>query len=144
MKKITLFTITIIMIMGMLLCGVAYADTGATDAIDITDLLNGLTGDAVAILGILGVLAFCVELVVQVTKEIPPISKIPTKLYVLIISLILCELALFVYGAWAGINILWYYIALAAFMSFVVSYISMYGWDTLKELYDRYTKLKGK
>lgn len=142
MKKLSLF-ITVIMVVGMLICGVAYADTGANEVASMADVINDFTVVyAAVIVGILGALAFSVELIVQVTKDIPPIGKIPTKLYVLVLSLVVCELVLFIYASWASIAVLWYYIVLAAFMSMVVAYISMYGWDTLKELYGRYVRLK--
>jgi hypothetical protein len=130
--------ITMILVLGILLCCsvVAYADTGA--APDILNDLNAL--NMTLVLGVLGVLAFAVELIVELTKELPGIKSIPTQLYAIIVSLIVCILALFIYAAYATITVLWYYIALAVFMGFVVSYISMYGWDTLNKLYSRYKK----
>lgn len=64
----------------------------------------------------------------------------PTKAFVILISLIVTVAALLIYVAYAGIPLLWYYVALAVFAAFVVAYISMYGWDTFKELKDRFIK----
>ena len=89
---------------------------------------------------ILGALAFDVYIIVEVLKEHTGIKKIPTKLFVIIISFIVTVVALFVYSAMQGITVLWYYVVLAVFAAFVVAYISMYGWDTLKELKDRFIK----
>lgn len=100
------------------------------------DILTSL--DLVLVLGFLGILAFIVELIVQVTKEAPFIRTVPTKLYVLIISIILCIVAVFVLGAWFAVPVLWYYVVLAIFASFVVAYISIFGWDTFKEVRERY------
>lgn len=99
-----------------------------------------LTENSVLLIGILGALAFAVSLVVEVLKELPGIKKIPTKLFVVIISLIVTVVALCIYSAIKGIAVLWYHIVLAVFAAFVVAYISMYGWDTLNELKDRFIK----
>ena len=99
-----------------------------------------LAENSVLLIGILGALAFAVSLIVEVLKELPGIKKIPTKLLVIIISLIVTVVALFAYSAMQGITVLWYYVVLAVFAAFVVAYISMYGWDTLKELKDRFIK----
>lgn len=99
-----------------------------------------LAENSVLLIGILGALAFAVSLIVEVLKELPGIKKIPTKLFVIIISLIVTVVALFVYSAMQGITVLWYYVVLAVFAAFAVAYISMYGWDTLKELKDRFIK----
>ena len=99
-----------------------------------------LAENSVLLIGILGALAFAVSLIVEVLKELPGIKKISTKLFVIIISLIVTVVALFVYSAMQGITVLWYYVVLAVFAAFVVAYISMYGWDTLKELKDRFIK----
>lgn len=99
-----------------------------------------LAENSVLLIGILGALAFAVSLIVEVLKELPGIKKIPTKLFAIIISLVVTVVALFVYSAMQGITVLWYYVVLAVFAAFVVAYISMYGWDTLKELKDRFIK----
>lgn len=99
-----------------------------------------LTENSVMIIGILGVLAFAVSLITEMLKDLPGIKKMPTKAFVILVSLIVTVAALLIYLAYAGIPLLWYYIALAIFAAFVVAYISMYGWDTLKELKDRFVK----
>lgn len=102
--------------------------------------MQALTENSVAIIGILGALAFAVSLIVELFKELPGIKKIPTKAFVIITSLVVTVVALLIYVAYAGIPLLWYYVVLAVFAAFVVAYISMYGWDTLKELKDRFVK----
>lgn len=95
---------------------------------------------SVAIIGILGVLAFAVSLITELLKDMPGIKKMPTKAFVILVSLIVTVTALLIYVAYANIALLWYYVALAVFAAFVVAYIAMYGWDTLKELKDRFIK----
>ena len=95
---------------------------------------------SVAIIGILGVLAFAVSLITELLKDMPGIKKMPTKAFVILVSLIVTVTALLIYVAYAHIVLRWYYVALAVFAAFVVAYIAMYGWDTLKELKDRFVK----
>ena len=95
---------------------------------------------SVAIIGILGVLAFAVSLITELLKDMPGIKKMPTKAFVILVSLIVTVTALLIYVAYAHIALSWYYVALAVFAAFVVAYIAMYGWDTLKELKDRFIK----
>lgn len=99
-----------------------------------------IAANSVYILGVLGALAFFVEVIVQLTKELPGIVNIPTKAYAIIVSLITCILALFIFTAWQNMAVAWYYIALAVCAAFIVAYLSMYGWDTMKELYGRFVK----
>lgn len=83
-------------------------------------------------LGIVGGLAFLVSLITQVLKNIVP-KKFPTKILVIIISLILTELFVIIFGGITLLNIVF-----GAIGSFIVGFIAMYGWDNAKELYNRY------
>lgn len=93
-----------------------------------------------AIIGVLGALAFMVSIITELLKDMPGIKKIPTKAFVILVSLVVTVAALLIYVAYAHVMLLWYYVALAVFAAFVVAYIAMYGWDTLKELKDRFVK----
>lgn len=93
---------------------------------------------ATLIVGIIGMLAFVVSLITQLLKDLPGIEKVPTKLFVIIVSLIVTLAALFMYVAFAGLQLLWYYVLLAIFAALVVAFIAIYGWDTFKELKDRF------
>ena len=95
---------------------------------------------SVVVIGVLGALAFAVSLIVELLKDLPGVKKLPTKASVILVALVVTVMALFVYLAYAHIPLLWYYVVLAVFAAFVVAYISMYGWDTLKELKDRFIK----
>lgn len=103
-------------------------------------MLEYLTQNAVVIMGIMGFLAFVINIIVEMTKELPVIKKMPTKAYVLIVSVVVCVLAIIIYAAVVGMQLQWYYIVLAIFGAFIIGYLAIYGWDTLKELYDRYKK----
>ena len=87
-----------------------------------------------AVVGILGALAFMVSLITELIK------KMPTKAFVILVSLVVTVAALLIYAAYVNAVLLWYYVALAVFAAFIVAYIAMYGWDTLKELKDKFIK----
>ena len=91
-----------------------------------------------AILGVVGLLAFIINVITQLTKEIGFLSRIPTSLQVIVTSLIICLLAYFGYSAYSDLTIQWYYVVGTIVGSFIVSYISMYGFEKLKELYERF------
>jgi hypothetical protein len=143
MRKVLSFVITLMLVMCTLLIGAiaVYADAGG-DVTNFMDIADSLASYSVVIIGVLGALSFMVQVIVQVTKEMSPFIKIPTKMWAIFVSLIVCQLALFIYASWASIMVIWYYVVLALFMGFVVAYIAIFGWDTLKELYLRYSKLK--
>lgn len=80
----------------------------------------------------LGALAALTSIVVQVLKNILP-SKFPTKALALIVALIVCIVA----------SILFYGVALKAIgigiiSGFVVAFISMEGFDSLKSIWNRF------
>lgn len=106
----------------------------------MTQTINDVLGYLPYILTALGLLAFVVSLVVEITKELPGIVKIPTKLWTMVISFVLCVLlylAVASYFAWA---ITWYFIFAVIVASFIVSFIATYGWDSFNELYKRFKK----
>ena len=84
------------------------------------------------LLGTVGGLAFIVSLITEVLKNLLP-TKFPTKLLVMLISLILTIGLVFLFGGVSVINGIY-----GAVGSFIVSFVSMYGWDSFKELYDRF------
>lgn len=91
-----------------------------------------------AILGVVGLLAFIINVITQLTKEIGFLSRIPTALQVIVTSLIICLLAYFGYSTYAELAIQWYYIVATIIGSFIVAYVSMYGFEKLKEIYNRF------
>lgn len=92
------------------------------------------------VLALLGGLAFIVTIIIEVIKGTKPLEKVPTQLVVLIVSMIVCVVGYAAYASYLGMAITWYYIFAAIISSFVVSYVSMYGFDTLSELYKKFKK----
>lgn len=90
------------------------------------------------LLSVVGILAFVISIITQLTKEISFLSKIPTALQVIVTSLAICLLAYFGYSAYAEIAIQWYYIVGTIIGSFIVSFISMNGWEKASEIYNSF------
>lgn len=94
-------------------------------------------------LTVIGALAFLVSVITQVIKEMPWLSKIQTNAVALVISLILCPLAVVIICIWLGITIVWYYIIGAVIAAFIVYLVATGGWEKVSEMWNR-TKYKNK
>lgn len=140
MRKILSFVIVLVLMLGLFGMPVFATDTGPGDIEHTFSVINGLAAYAGIALSILGLLTFVVQVVVEATKRLPLIYKIPTDAWAIFVSLAVCTFTLFGYAGWQGLTMHWYYIGLAIFASLVVSYISMYGWTKLNALYLRYSK----
>ena len=81
-------------------------------------------------LSIIMFMAFLVNIIVQFTKSLIPFS---TKIYVIIVSFFV-NLILMMLGTFK-VNIQMVFLS-----SFIVAFISMYGFDTLRELWERFKK----
>lgn len=90
---------------------------------------------------LLGVLAFAVSLIVQVIKEMPGLSKIPTSAVALVVSLIICPVTLVVLCGYFKVKITWYYVFASFIAAFIVYLVATGGWDKVKAIWDR-TKYK--
>lgn len=101
--------------------------------------LENLLSGGVTLASIVGVLSLCVAIVVQLTKEFIP-KVIPTKLYTLVLSLIISVLAVLCYFSYMGLAIKFYIVVGSIALGFLVAFISSYGWDEFKELKDRFMK----
>lgn len=88
-------------------------------------------------LGVLMVLAFAVNIIVQMTKGFIPL---PTKLWCIIVSGVIDVIALFGASEGGKIHINGLTIILAIVGAFIVAYVAMYGFDTFKELWERFKK----
>ena len=86
-------------------------------------------------LGILGALAMIVNIIVQILKDFFP--NVPTKIITIIISIIVC----LVYSIMeTGFTVP--ALVFGVFGGFIVSYAAMNGFDTVKEISNRFN-LKG-
>lgn len=82
---------------------------------------------------IIGVLVALVNIIVEVVKK-ATWDKIPTSLLAVIVSITLTLIAFFAWASYTGLTILWYYIAAAIIVGFMVAYAAMFGFDKLKEI----------
>ncbi len=85
----------------------------------------------------IGVLAFVVSMVVQVIKEMPKLAEIPTNAVALVVSLILCPVAVIVACQYFKIVITWYYVFASFIAAFIVYLVSTGGWERVREMWDR-------
>lgn len=90
------------------------------------------------ILAIIGFLAFIVSVVTQVIKGVGVLSKIPTDIVVLVLSIGITVATFVAYMQYIQQTILWYMILAAVLAGFVVAFIAMYGWEKLSELWKRF------
>ena len=88
-------------------------------------------------LAAVGGLAFAVSLITQVIKEMPGLRKIPTNAVALVVSLILCPLAVIIACQYFKIVIVWYYIFASFLAAFVVYLVSTGGWERVAEIWNR-------
>ena len=91
--------------------------------------------DVTVLLGILMSLSFFVNIVVQITKEFIPI---PTKIWTILISALTVVLALCIAKSFDLVEPTVGIVLLSLAGSFIVAYVAMYGFDTFKELWQRF------
>lgn len=94
-----------------------------------------MTTDLSVVLGVLMALAFVVNIIVQMTKGFIPL---PTKLWCLLVAVTVVMGALFGVASLGVLKISAAYIIFSLIGSFIIAYIAMYGFDTFKELWQRF------
>lgn len=105
--------------------------------INVQFLIEAVTYVLMAI----GLTAFVVSIITQAIKDMPFLTKVPTSVVVLILSLILCPVEVIVLCQYFKIVIEWYYIFASFIASFIVYLVSTGGWERVTELWNR-TKYK--
>lgn len=99
--------------------------------------IEKLISGGASLVTLVGAVAFFVSVVVQLTKEFIP-KKIPTKLYVLGVSLIVTIVGTLALFQMRGAEIKFYTIVGSIALSFVVAFVACNGWEELKALKDRF------
>lgn len=89
----------------------------------------------------IGALAFIVSVITQVIKEMPGLKNIQTNVVALVVSLILCPLAVVILCIYLQIAIIWYYIVGAVIAAFIAYLVATGGWEKVSEMWNR-TKYK--
>lgn len=85
----------------------------------------------------IGVMAFLVSVVTQVIKELPGLKNLPTSMVVIVLSLMLCPLAMLALLEYLKQPVTWYMVFACMLAAFVVALVSMDGWERLKEIWNR-------
>lgn len=85
-------------------------------------------------LGSIAGVAFITMIIVQMVKEFTLLKKIPTKLVAIITAMLVNFGVLAIEGTVLTAGVVVYTIL----SGFIVAYVSIYGWDTFKELKDRF------
>lgn len=88
----------------------------------------------------IGILAFVTSVVTEITKSLPGICRIPTVLQVLITSVIFTVIASLFLIDHYNIRFVWYYPIAAVIGGFIVAFISLYGWEKITEVYNKFKK----
>ena len=104
---------------------------------DITQMISQV------VLG-MGILCVIISVITELTKGIGFLDKIPTKLQVLVLSVILTVTGFFAYAAYVSFVYAWYHVAAAFIASFFVAFITINGWDALTEIIGRFIKKEDK
>lgn len=102
------------------------------------DLIN----DGTALIALIGGLAFVVSVITQVIKEIPILSKIPTSLVALSLSVTITPGAYIAYAQYNYMQLHWYMIAASIIAGFFVAFVAMFGWEKISDIYSRMIKSK--
>lgn len=91
---------------------------------------------------LIGCLATIVSVITQVTKEIKFLKEIPTSLQVTVLSIALTVLCYIAYTNYFDIVIEWFMIIGAVIGGFIVAFVSMFGWEKLYQIYNRFKNNK--
>ena len=85
----------------------------------------------------IGGAAFLVSAITQVIKDMPFLKKIQTNVVALVVSLLLCPVAVIIACQYFKIVITWYYIFGSFIAAFIVYLVSTGGWDKVSEMWNR-------
>lgn len=89
---------------------------------------------------IVAVICTLISVITEFTKEIGFLSKIPTTLQVLLLSIVICVIAFFAYISYAHITFIWYYLVAVVFAAFLVAIVCCKGWDYLIDIWKRFCR----
>ena len=85
----------------------------------------------------IGCAAFLVSVITQVIKDMPFLKKIQTNVVALVLSLIICPIAVIIACQYFNIVITWYYIFASFIAAFIVYLVSTGGWEKVSEMWTR-------
>lgn len=89
---------------------------------------------------LVSLLAFTVSVIIEVLKTSLEIVDRNSALSVIILSLILTPMTVIAYCQYQFYEMTWYMYVGSVIGGFIVAFISMFGWEKIQELYDKYKK----
>lgn len=95
------------------------------------------------ILSVVGALVVVTNIIVQVLKNLTW-DKLPTNVLAVIVSMTMTMIAFFAYCQINSIPVVWYMIAAAVVLGFLVAFAAMFGFDKLKETIAQLERAKNK
>ena len=90
---------------------------------------------------IVGVLVILTNIITEVLKKVLW-DRLPTNILAVIVALVLTLIAFFAVMEYLSVIVLWYYVAAAIVIAFMVAYAAMFGYDKLKEALLKIKELK--
>ena len=84
------------------------------------------------VISIIGVLVVLTNIIVQVLKKVTW-DRLPTNILAVSVSMALTLVTFFAYCQIKSIAVVWYMVAAAIVLGFMVSYAAMFGYDKLME-----------
>ena len=100
--------------------------------------LQAIIDNMSIILAVICALCVIISVITEFTKEIGFLNKIPTSLQVLVLSIVVCVLAFFMFISYMNIQFVWYYLVAVIFISFIVAIITAKGWDFFINIIKRF------
>lgn len=92
------------------------------------------------IVAAIGIIAAIVSIITELTKEIGFLSKIPTVLQVIVLSIVFWVVIYFAAVSIGYIVFKWYTLFAVFIVGIVTSYVCSYGWEKLTDVFSRYKK----
>lgn len=103
-------------------------------------MMETILNNIATLLFVVAVICTIVSVITEFTKEIGFLKKIPTKLQVLVLTLLVTFLAFFSYMSYAHITFYWYYAVAVTFAGFIIAVICCNGWDFLFNIWKKFYK----
>ena len=89
---------------------------------------------------VIGILVVLTNIVTEVLKKVLW-DRLPTNILAVIVAVVLTLVAFFAYTSYMALPILWYNIAAAVVVAFMVAYAAMFGFDKLKEALNKINEM---
>ena len=110
---------------------------------DYNWIIQNIMSYASILFAILAAMVFMVNIIVEVIKM--AFKKLPTSYLTILVSIVVAVLAMVIAAEVLDMTIMWYYAVGAVVVGIFVSYAAMFGFDKLKDAWEKmkeYSKMK--